>query len=382
MTACRACGSTALVPVLDLGAVPAADHFPPASEPADAAEACHALAMDLCRRCGLAQLSYDGTIPAEPRGVEPRALREQAADAVRRVADAGRLHGTTVREFVSPHGGSWSSLLPDRRFVVGEPAQIVLDSFGIMHEPDQCAAFAARAAATASDGVLLLQFHSLATIVRYGQWNALRHGHFAYYSLTALVGLLDAAGMGVATAWEFDLYGGTVLIAAVHGRTEPDARVHDILSREAALGITEPAAVSGLQSAAERHLRRLRRWLDTEADNGHRVYAYGAASRAVSLLSRAGIDRRRLAAVADASPAKQGRRMPGTDVPIITPDELLRADPDHVLLTVPDLYDEVHQQYPQLRGRWRVDTPQGDPSGGAEDPHPTTSRGMACPING
>jgi hypothetical protein len=370
------------VPVLDLGAVPAADHFPPASEPVDEAEACHALAMDQCRRCGLAQLSYDGTVPAEPRGVEPLALREQAAEAVRQVAEAGWLRGKTVREFGSPHGGSWSSLLPDRRFVAGTPAQVVLDSFGIMHEPDQRAAFGVRAAATAPDGVLLLQFHSLATIVRHGQWNALRHGHFAYYSLTTLVQLLDAAGMGVATAWEFDLYGGTVLIAAVHGRTEPDARVHDILSRETAMGITEPAAVSGLQHAAEQHLRRLRRRLDAEADNGHRVYAYGAASRAVSLFSRAGIGRRHLVAVADASPAKQGRRMPGTDVPIITPDELIRSDPDHVLLTVPDLYDEVHRQYPQLRGRWWVDAPGGNPSGGAERSHPTTSRGMACPVSG
>lgn len=370
------------MPVLDLGAVPAADHFPALSEPVDEAESRHALAMDLCRRCGLAQLSYDGTVPAEPRGVEPLALREQAAEALRRVADAGWLRGETLREFGSPHGGSWSSLLADRRFVAAERAHVVLDSFGIMHEPDQRAAFAVRAEATAPDGVLLLQFHSLATIVGRGQWNALRHGHFAYYSLTALVGLLGDAGMGITTAWEFDLYGGTVLIAAVHGRTEPDAHVRDILCREAALGVTEPAAVSGLQCAAERHLRRLRRWLDAEAANGHRVYAYGAASRAVSLFSRAGIDRRRLTAVADASPAKQGRRMPGTDVPIIAPDELVRADPDHILLTVPDLYDEVRQQYPQLDGCWQLDTPEGIPSTGAPRPHPTTSREMPCPISG
>ena len=95
---------------------------------------------------------------------------------------------------------------------------MVLDCFGIMHEPDQRAAFAQRARSPRRDGVLLLQYHSLATIVEQGQWNALRHGHFAYYSLTALMRLLGAVGMRVVTAWEFDLYGGTVLIAAVHGR--------------------------------------------------------------------------------------------------------------------------------------------------------------------
>jgi hypothetical protein len=52
---------------------------------------------------------------------------------------------------------------------------VVLDSFGIMHEPDQRSAFAQRTRATASDGVLLLllQYHSIATIVKGGQWNSL-----------------------------------------------------------------------------------------------------------------------------------------------------------------------------------------------------------------
>jgi hypothetical protein len=59
--------------------------------------------------------------------------------------------------------------------------------------------------------------------------------------------------------------------------------------------------------------------------------------------------------VADASTAKQARRMPGTDIPIVSPDELLAAKPDRVLLTVPDLLPEVSARYPELEGRWRVD---------------------------
>src|SRR6185436_13178400 len=100
-------------------------------------------------------------------------------------------------------------------------ADVVLDCFGIMHERDQWEAFEGRARVTAPDGVLLLQYHSIATILEQGQWNALRHGHFAYYSLTALMYQLSTVGMRVATAWEFDLYGGTVLVAAVHGAAEP-----------------------------------------------------------------------------------------------------------------------------------------------------------------
>lgn len=350
MSRCRGCGSQLLQRVLDLGAVPAADHFPPVTEPIRAEEASHPLAMDLCGRCGLAQLAEDDTVTSEPRGVEPQALKDQAADAVARVDRAGWLTGKTVREFGSPHGGSWLGLLADRGFtaVTGAqgPADVVLDCFGIMHEPDQRAAFAERAAATAADGVLLLQYHALSAIVWQGQWNSLRHGHFAYYSAPALQRLLAGAGMAVVDSWHFDLYGGTVLVAAVHGTNEKPGAAAD----EA----TELLRGGALQRAADSRVRGLRRWLLDRRRDGQRVYGYGAASRAVALFTLAGLDRSLLAAVADAAPAKQGRRMPGTDIPVISPDRLVAADPDLVLLTLSDLSDEVSADYPELAGRWVV----------------------------
>ncbi|QIS03239.1 transferase [Nocardia brasiliensis] len=351
MKECRACVDTRLRRVLDLGRMPAADDFPPAAAPVRADEAAYPLAMELCPGCGLAQLAQDDTRTAEPRGVEPQALRDQAVAAVERVGADGWLRGATVREFASPHGGSWLPHLVERGFgVVTDVADLVLDCFGSMHEPDQRAAFVARAKATAPEGVLLLQFHSLLTIVRQRQWNALRHGHFAYYSLTVVRELLRRVGMSVATAWEFDLYGGTVLAAAVHGVREPDAAVRRILAAEAGLG--DPAVVGVLQSAAEAHVRVLRDRLTAETAAGRSVYAYGAASRAVALFSLAGIHRGLVRAVADAAPAKQGRRMPGTDVPIISPAELLRARPDRVLLTLPDLRPELEARFPELASRW------------------------------
>ena len=221
--------------------------------------------------------------------------------------------------------------------------------------------------------MLLLQYHSIATIVEQGQWNSLRHGHFAYYSLTTLTRLLGAVGMRVVTAWEFDLYGGTVLIAAVHGRGEPDESVRRILAKEAGQGITNRLVVGRLQRRADDHAKSLRRWLEEESDAGRTVFAYGAASRAVALFSRAGIDTKLLRAVADASPSKQGRRMPGTDIPIVSPNELLQARPDRVLLTLPDLLPEVSARFPELEGRWQVDgdypLPNSTTTGGNRHDH-------------
>ncbi|MFD0363296.1 methyltransferase domain-containing protein [Nocardia sp. GCM10030253] len=359
---CRGCGGDRLTTVLDLGTVPAADYFPSADAAIGSEENAHPLRMDLCGTCGLAQLADDDTRTEEPRGVEPRALRDQAADAVARVARAGLLRGTTVREFGSPHGGTWLPLLAERGFRTSAgPADVVLDCFGIMHEPDQAAAFKERAAATAPDGLLLIQYHSVATIVSAGQWNALRHGHFAYYSLAAVSRLLEVAGMSVATAWEFDLYGGTVLVGAVHGEVEPDAAARAVLAAEAEH--TDVDAMRRLQHTTDQHAATLREWLEATAARGPRVYAYGAASRAVALFSLAGLHRGLVAAVADASPAKHGRRMPGTDIPIISPTELVAARPDLVLLTLRDLLPEVRAEFPELGGRWVLDDPAGPSEG-------------------
>ncbi|MFT4124626.1 MAG: methyltransferase domain-containing protein [Gordonia sp. (in: high G+C Gram-positive bacteria)] len=361
MNTCRACAGSDLTIVLDLGITPAADCFPLAAEPISAAESAHPLAMALCGGCGLAQLADDDTETQEPRGVEPQALVDQARAAVGDAATAGLLRGSTATEFGSPHGGTWLPHLTDRGYrTVGHDhpggADVVIDSLGIMHDADQAAAVARRAAATAPGGVLLLHYLPIATIVRQGQWNALRHGHFAYYSMPAMVRLLAAAGMSPVTAHEYDLYGGTVVCAAVHGNVAPDSTVTALLERDAAMG--DPAVVAGLQRAADTQIANLRSWLAEQAAQGHRVLAYGAASRAVASFCLAGLDRRLVAAVGDAAPAKRGRRMPGTDIPIVSPAEFAAAQPDRILLTVPDLYREVAANFPELAGRWYVDDPE------------------------
>ncbi|SNT31059.1 class I SAM-dependent methyltransferase [Rhodococcoides kyotonense] len=353
---CRGCGSDRLTTVLDLGSVPAADHFPEFDESTVAEDARHALAMVLCTDCSLAQLADDDTVTDEPRGIEPKALTDQAAEAVAVVANSGWLRGETVREFGSPHGGTWLPLLAARGVrdaEPGRPANVVLDCFGIMHEPDQADAFASRAAALATDGVLLIQFHTLTAIVGDNQWNALRHGHFAYYSLTSLAGLLGRAGLVARSAWTFDLYGGTILVAATRTGV-PDASVGAILDAEAAAGIGDASTVGTLQAAVDADISLLTDSLADMREAGKTVYAYGAASRAVALFAIAGLTRSLLGAVADASPSKQGRRMPGTDIPIIAPSQLIAAEPDVVLLTLPDLLGELEQSMPELRGRWWV----------------------------
>jgi C-methyltransferase C-terminal domain/Putative zinc binding domain/Methyltransferase domain len=369
---CRACRSRAGDVVLDLGLQPASDYFPRREDAGP--DPVYPLQMWLCHDCGLAQLAADPTVPEEPRGAEPAALVAQAADAVARCAAAGLLRpGATVAEYGSPHGGSWLDLMAGRGLVPvpgGAPAEVIVDCFGLMHAADQAAALADRAARLAPGGVLLLQYHSVDTIIRLGQWNALRHGHYAYYSTTALAQLLAAHGLAPDVGWRFELYGGTVLLAARRAAEltgPPSESVRALLAADAAAGVRDAGALGRLQRDLEVQTARLREWLSAQRAAGRTVLGYGAASRAVALLRMAGADSSVLPAVVDASPGKHGLRMPGTDIPVVGPAELGARRPHSVLLFLPDLRAEVRAAYPEVEaagGRWvaaEMHLPAGTP---------------------
>jgi hypothetical protein len=251
--------------------------------------------------------------------------------------------------------------LAQRGVVAADPreqAGVVLDCFGLMHCPDQRSSLAERAARVAPDGVLLVQYHPLATILQRGQWNSLRHGHYAYYSTTTLVDMLTAVGFAPRAAWTFDLYGGTVLLAATRGdrqQTSLDASVSTLLTDEERLGVCDPRRLRSLQERTAADTHALGDWLREQHASGASVLGYGAASRSVALLALAGVDRTLLPAVADASRSKEGHRMPGTDIPVISPVDLAERHPDAVVLFLPDLLAEVRRQLPQVEatgGLW------------------------------
>jgi C-methyltransferase C-terminal domain/Putative zinc binding domain len=355
--ACRFCRGTAGDLVLDLGEQPSSELFPPLADPGP--DPLLSLRMWLCAGCGLAQLVGADGVVEEPLGTEPAALARQRAAALERlVADGVLPHGGTVAEYPSPHGGTWLPELAEYGLTPaadGAAADVVVDAcFGMMHATDQRAALRERAAGLAPGGVLLLQYHCLGAIVDCLQWNALRHGHYAYYSTPAMVGMLAEVGLTAVTAHRYPLYGGTVLLVASAGGT-PDAALAEVARAEEATGVRDPAAVAALQGSVSRTAEWLRSFCEAERTAGRRVYGYCAASRAVALLRVAGLDASLLTAVADASPDKHGRRMPGTDIPIIAPAELVAARPDVVLLFVSDLMDEVRAALPQIEaggGSW------------------------------
>ena len=347
--------------VLDLGSQPPSDLFPAPGDPEPDPE--YPLRMVISTASGLVQIEEDPTTPEEPRGVEPAALVAQAEAAVDDAEAAGFIrHGTRVLEYPSPHGGSWVEQLGRRGMeeVDQGPAELIVDIFGMMHDADQRAALAERAAHLADDGVLLMQYHTVAAIVRSGIWNALRHGHFAYYSTPTLVEMGRELGLSAIGVWEYSLYGGTIMLAfgkeggPFGGQADT---VTAMVERELDEGITDPAYVGSLGTALDESVAAIKAYLTGTTSQGLKVTGYGAASRTSALLCSAEVTKEQVVAVADAATGKHGRTMPGNRIPIVSPSDMVDLQPDRVLLFVPDLLPEVRKALPEVEangGRWVV----------------------------
>jgi C-methyltransferase C-terminal domain/Putative zinc binding domain len=358
---CRWCGSQSGVRVLDAGLQPPSDLHPNPSDPEPDPE--FPLVMVMCLDCRLVQLESDATTPEEPRGLEPRALVEQAEAAVDQAEAKGYLRpGIRVLEYPSPHGGSWVEQLERRSLIeVSQgPAELLVDIFGMMHEADQRAALIRRFSQMSADAILLMQFHTVAAIVRSGFWNALRHGHFAYYSTPVLVRMAAELGLTAVSAWEYPLYGGTILLALANEGSrwgDQAENVTRLVDREIAEGVLQPTAVASLDESLASSAAALGTYLADARARSETVAGYSAASRTSALLQLGDVSAQDLIAIADAAPGLHGRTMAGSRIPIVSPAELVQRRPDKVLLFVPDLLDEVRRAVPEIElrgGRWVV----------------------------
>ena len=85
-------------------------------------------------------------------------------------------------------------------------------------------------------------------------------------------------------------------------------------------------------------------FLITQKKLGKKIAAYGAAAKGNTLLNYAGIKTDLLSFVCDAAMAKQNKYMPGSHLPILSPDAIYSTSLDYLLILPWNITDEVIKQ--------------------------------------
>ena len=197
------------------------------------------------------------------------------------------------------------------------------------------------------EGVATFEFPSLLNMVRHNQFDLAYHEHFSYLSLTTVDRIFNAQGLIAFDVEEIPTQGGSLRVYAQRrdaGRQRRSGRVEALLHQESAAGMLGKDFYAGFQGKAEQVKDDLLAFLLQAKTEGKRVAAYGAAAKGNTLLNFAGVRPDVLPYVADKNPAKQGRFLPGSRIPVVSVAELQARSPDYLLILPWNIADEIKEQ--------------------------------------
>jgi len=201
-------------------------------------------------------------------------------------------------------------------------------------------------------GVASFEFPHLLRLIDENQFDTIYHEHFSYLSLTSVEHIFNAAGLSVFDVEELPTHGGSLRVLAQRtdaGQREATAAVGAMRAREVAAGLTGREYYADCQRRFEDLKDEFVAFLIRARAQGKRVAAYGAAAKGNTLLNFAGVRADLITLVADRNPAKQGKFMPGSRIPIVAEQTLREARPDYVVILPWNLRTEVTQQLAYIR---------------------------------
>jgi len=228
-----------------------------------------------------------------------------------------------------------------------EPADLVVANNVLAHVPDINDFVAGIAQLLKPTGRASIEFPHLLRLLAGNLFDTIYHEHYSYLSLGTVARIAATVGLNVVDVEELPTHGGSLRVWLAHqGATEPMASVATVLAAEAEAGLETLDAYAGFQQRAEATKHALMEFLLQAKRNGQRVLGYGAAAKGNTLLNYAGIKADLLPAVADRAPSKQGKYLPGSHIPVISPEQLAAETADTLLVLPWNLIEELRQQLP------------------------------------
>ncbi len=331
---CRVCDGTDLAPAVDLGRQPWCNHFLRKEEVGT--EPYYPLRVVFCQRCATAQLDY--TVPKEVMfgdhtylsGVTASLSRHFEAVA-REVSD--RFLGAAARKSVLDIGSNDGTQLRHYDVVNASGVFFHLEELHSVTEGIR--------RALAPNGVFVIQFLYMKSIVENGAFDQIYHEHLLYYTLASLSALLGRHGLELFDAYLATIHGGSVVAFAGHpGERPPSARLAAMRAAEARDGAntleTYRAFAARIETIRDENVAYLRR---AKAE-GKRVFGLGAPVKGNTLLNYVGAGPDLIQLLVERNALRRGLYSPGQHIPIVIEDEL-EGHPDIYYVLAWNFRDEI-----------------------------------------
>jgi SAM-dependent methyltransferase len=397
---CRSCQHEGLLGVLDLGDQPLANSLAPTQEQADH-QPTYPLDVLYCPACSLVQLSqhvsaemlfrdyayFSSVIPSlveHARQIAERMIVERQLGPESFVMELASNDGYLLQHYHNagipvlgidpaaniaavanergiPTRAEFFGLGLAKELVQHKRPDIVHANNVLAHVPDLNGFAAGLYLLLGDAGRGVIEVPYLKRLLDDCEFDTIYHEHLCYYSLTALDRLFRRHGLVIETVEQISIHGGSLRLFVGSERVvAPQASVLSLLEEEQAWGVDEARPYAEFRDQVAELKSQLRELLATLKERGHRIVAYGAAAKGSTLLNTFQLGRETLDFVADASPHKQGRFMPGVGLPIVAPARLLEDRPDYVVLLAWNFADEIlaqQREYTEAGGRFILPIP-------------------------
>lgn len=164
---------------------------------------------------------------------------------------------------------------------------------------------------------------------------------------------------------ELPTHGGSLRIYACHignKSIQIEKNVSNLIQKEIRIGIADINFYDGFQKKVDKIKYDLLQFLMDQKSQRKKVVAYGAAGKGNTLLNYCGIKGNDfIEFVADANIHKHGMYLPGSHIPIVSPDDIIKTKPDFILILPWNLEKEIRQQLNYVKewgGKFVIPLPQ------------------------
>jgi hypothetical protein len=175
---------------------------------------------------------------------------------------------------------------------------------------------------------------SLANILVGMQFDTIYHEHYSYLSASAVAKISKMSGLHLSKVEELSIHGGSnrYWLSRLDPNNFTDISVDRVTSFEVESGLFDAKEWAKYSIKVSQILNDFLYWLRSGSKNSRKIYGYGAAAKASTILNSIEVDPNLVMAIADVSLEKQERFMPPHGIKIISPQELFNEKPTDIVI--------------------------------------------------